>query len=185
MSGKKFWSFSEVADVLGKTKEDVRRMVIEDRTLIAVHVDRFGHATPFLMGGIGIYDVDEDGVLTDPRIGRGRPGFLRIDGKEFARELHDRFLDTIRPNPIDDFLQQGLSDKTPPVIKQLTPEQRRAQWLELVEAEEKNCKRGAQARVARSLGVDASRLSKDINKARKTRTKSQQPNAFTGLVRYV
>lgn len=60
------------------------------------------------------------------------------------------------------------SATTAPVAKE-TPDERRARWLAMFEAQEKREKRGALQRLADSEGVDRSNMKKDIDKARAVR----------------
>ena len=59
-----------------------------------------------------------------------------------------------------------------------TIEQRRARYLELFEAEEKRGKRGALARLEKSLGVNHSNIRNDINKARAARDELRRAGAI-------
>lgn len=61
-----------------------------------------------------------------------------------------------------------------------TPEERRARWLAMLEAEEKREKRGALQRLADSERVDRSNMSKDIKKARELRDKQKTAGASFG-----
>lgn len=60
-------------------------------------------------------------------------------------------------------------DATPAPVAVETPQERRARWLDMFEAEEKREKRGALQRLANSEGVDRSNMGKDIAKARAER----------------
>jgi hypothetical protein len=64
-------------------------MVIEDRTLAAVHVSRFGCQVPFKFPGLQVFSVDDLGAITDNRTGKPA-GFLRFDFAEVVRVLKER-----------------------------------------------------------------------------------------------
>lgn len=61
-----------------------------------------------------------------------------------------------------------------------TVQQRRDRYLELFEAEEKHCKRGALTRIASREGVDRSNMKKDIEKARLARDEQTRAGYFWG-----
>lgn len=88
-----------------------------------------------------------------------------------AREL--ALLDFGSKLPIDTAPAQS---NTAPVE---TPEQRRARWLAMFEAEEKRMKRGALQRLANSEGVDRSNMGKDIAKAREERDTQRRAGMWT------
>ena len=64
-----------------------------------------------------------------------------------------------------------------PEVKE-TPRERRARWLDMLEAEEKREKRGALQRVADREGVDRSNMGKDIAKARAERDTQRRAGAW-------
>lgn len=65
-----------------------------------------------------------------------------------------------------------------PVVKE-KPEDRRARWLDMFEAEEKREKRGALQRLADSENVDRSNMKKDIDKARGARDAEKRAGTWT------
>ncbi len=87
VSRRNLLSFSDAATALGSTLNDVRRWVIEDRTLTAVHVFPGGQRRPFLFGGLQVYSVGDDGAVTDLVHGGEEAGHLRIESAEIARYL--------------------------------------------------------------------------------------------------
>lgn len=70
MNGHSFLSLSETAQLHGCTSEDVRRWVLEDRTLPALLVDLHGDSTRFELRGLRVYDVDGAGVVTSLKSGK-------------------------------------------------------------------------------------------------------------------
>lgn len=79
-------SFGDVADTLECTLDDVRRWVMEDRTLKAVRVDPNGHKVEFTIGNLHTIDVGVDGAVTNCVNGSSL-GNLRIEYVEVARFL--------------------------------------------------------------------------------------------------
>ena len=73
---------------------------------------------------------------------------------------------------------QAETPRPAPEVKE-TPDERRARWLAMFEAEEKREKRGALQRVADSEGVDRSNMSKDIAKARAARNERNRAGMWT------
>lgn len=67
----------------------------------------------------------------------------------------------------------------PEPAKKETPEERRARWLEMFEAEKKRQPRGALQRLADREGVDRSNMAKDIGKARGARDEQKRAGMWT------
>lgn len=86
MNAARLLDISEVAEMLDCDVGKVRKLVIEDRTLTAIHVDLKGHRKAFKIGGLWLYDVDNIGGITDRRTGKP-DGFLRFDLEEVVRTL--------------------------------------------------------------------------------------------------
>ncbi len=91
MSLHDHFSFVEVCAVLSCTFEDVRRWVLEDRKLIALRVDRDGNVFPFsATHGLHVFDVQDDGSLTDRSRGGVAAGYLRFEKKDIFQLLVER-----------------------------------------------------------------------------------------------
>ena len=103
-----------------------------------------------------------------------REQFNRIERDEMARlsarAKWDASQQTAQAVPV-------AAPPAPVVVE--TPEQRRARWLAMFEAEEKREKRGALQRLANSEGVDRSNMGKDIAKARAERDTQRQAGMWT------
>jgi hypothetical protein len=184
--GKRFWTLDEVARITGETAEDIRRRVVEDRTLRASVVMWNGESFPYEPIGLSRHprcEPDELGEVIDFYTGK-KIGNLRILGKDFAELLRLKS-DTWRKDPplMGEVPRAEAVEKTPPAIAVTeTVEQRLAKILRLVEEEEKIRKHGAQARVAKRLKMDNSKLSKDLAKARRAK-KNPWTSTFNALKR--
>ena len=171
--GKRFWTLGEVARITGETAEDIRRRVVEDRTLPAIVVMWNGESVPYEPLGLSRHprcEPNELGEVIAFHTGK-KIGNLRILGKDFAELLRLKS-DTWRKDPplMGEVPRAEAVEKTPPaIVVTETLEQRRARLLGLVEEEAKSRKHGAQARVARKLDIDESKLSKDLAKARRAK----------------
>lgn len=86
MSGHKFLSASEAAELRGCTVDDIMRWVMEDHTLSAMLVSSRGVAVAFKLGGLETHTVNEAGQVTDLRTGKSA-GNLRFEMAEIVRHL--------------------------------------------------------------------------------------------------
>ena len=75
-------------------------------------------------------------------------------------------------------IEAPTEPQTAPEVKE-KPQDRRARWLVMFEAEEKRGKRGALTRLAKSEGVDRSNMGKDIDKARAERDTQRRAGGWT------
>ena len=75
-------------------------------------------------------------------------------------------------------IEAPTEPQTAPEVKE-KPQDRRARWLVMFEAEEKRGKRGALTRLAKSEGVDRSNMGKDIHKARAERDTQRRAGGWT------
>jgi hypothetical protein len=171
MSGHKFLSASEAAELRGCTVDDIMRWVMEDHTLSAMLVSSRGDAVAFKLGGLAMHTVNEAGQVTDLRTGKSA-GNLRFEMAEIVRHLAEWAHAAAACLPS---FYLG-----PPAVTcaKETVNQRRDRQLEAFEAEEKYGKRGALTRLATREGVDRANMKKDIDKARVAR--SAQTRAGNG-----
>ncbi len=129
----KWLNVDEAARVLGGiargvTREDVRRYVIEDRTLQALLVDMHGHVKPFHFMGLRVHTVNADCTVTDYR---GNPaGFLRFEASEVLRLRRDWLLasresasvfGTHTPRAIESGPDEPIVQSIPPVSNESAP----------------------------------------------------------------
>jgi len=135
MVSHKLLSFSDAAQMLSCTVEDVRRLVMEDRTLRPVMVNRDGNLVtakcgdplPFQYGGLQIYDVDQDGALTDRSRGGYGAGYLRFQLTEVVRHLAEYSHSVASAAPLAaPHTGDSNSDANAPVIELPDPERRLA-----------------------------------------------------------
>ena len=75
-------------------------------------------------------------------------------------------------------IEAPTEPQTAPEVKE-KPQDRRARWLVMFEAEEKRGKRGALTRLAKSEGVDRSNMGKDIDNARAERDTQRRAGGWT------
>lgn len=96
---------------------------------------------------------------------------------DFALYVAERGLSVIVEAPEQAAPAHSTAEPAP-VVKE-TPQERRARWLDMFEAEEKREKRGALQRLANSENVDRSNMKKDIEKARGARDTERRAGAWT------
>lgn len=97
--------------------------------------------------------------------------------REYVESIHGAVLVDATPE-LPTPAPVAPSASNAPVVAE-TVAQRRARWLDMLEAEEKREKRGALTRLAKSEGVDRANMSKDIGKARAARDTENRAGAWT------
>lgn len=113
-----------------------------------------------------------DGVLqryTKGELVAGEPDFETVtdDCRVMGYDVHALADEYTAPEATQAEPQAETPNAAPVAVE--TPQERRARWLDMFEAEEKREKRGALQRLANSEGVDRSNMGKDIAKARAER----------------
>jgi hypothetical protein len=165
MSGHKLLSISEAAELGGCTVENVRRRVMEDRTLKALHVSQSGYIEEFKFQGLQVYAVSDTGAVVDRRSGKAA-GNLRFEKAEVIRHL------TEWPHA------EATCTKE-------TVEQRRARYLAWLTEEQRISPRGALQRVyereaKQNPKADRANIGKDIRQARGSAKTQKQAGAMYG-----
>lgn len=171
-------SISEAAELRGGTVEDIRRFVMEDRTLSTLLVSPSGHAAPFELRGLQVYEVNETGAVTDQRGGKFA-GNLRFEKAEVIRHLAEWAHAKAACLP---FAELPLKDAT---CRKETVAQRRTRYLAWHTEEVRINPRGALQRVyereaKQNPKADRANIGKDIKQAQGTTRPQKQAGAMYG-----
>ena len=171
MKAKRLLDISETAGMLQCSVAKVRQMVLGDQTLAAVHENYRGFRVPFELGGLRVFDVDDQGAITHVLM-KKPAGWLRFDLAEVVRTLSEQAHIEANVLPLSDLIPPAPSAPAESV------EERRARYLAWHTGEYRINPRGALQRVyereaKQNPKADRANIGKDIDKARGT-TKTQK-----------